>query len=38
MPSAANLFWALHWIALAAFVGVTSVAMLVAVVSRLRVR
>lgn len=38
MPSAANLFWALHWIALAAFVGVTSVAMLVAVLSRLRVR
>lgn len=38
MPSAANLFWALHWIALAAFVGATSVAMLVAVMSRLRIR
>ena len=38
MPSAANLFWVLHWMALAAFVGVTSVAMLVAVMSRLRIR
>lgn len=38
MPSAANLFLVLHWIALAAFVGVTSVAMLVAVISRLRIR
>lgn len=38
MPSATTLFWALHWIALAAFVGVTSVSMLVAVISRLRIR
>jgi hypothetical protein len=38
MPSAANLFWALHWIALAAFIGATSVAMLVAVLGRLRIR
>ncbi len=38
MPSVATLFWALHWIALTAFVGGTSVAMLVAVMSRLRIR
>lgn len=38
MPSASTLFSTLHAVALAAFVAVTSVSMLVALVSRLRLR
>ena len=38
MPSAPDLFTVVHLTVLAAFVGVTSVSMLVAVVSRLRIR
>lgn len=38
MPSVSTIVSTLHLVALAAFVGVTSVAMLVAILSRLRVR